>query len=327
MGDTNIQWTDKTWNPVVGCQKVSEGCRNCYAKTLHDMRHRAHREGKQVPAQYAKPFEEIQLMPNRLGDPLSWKKPQRVFVNSVSDLFHKDVPNRFLDMVFAAMALAKQHIFQVLTKRADRMQEYVSNVRGAQRFRDINSAAREVTGSDYVSVLPTQAHGMVDGVWPLPNVHLGVSVENQAAADSRIPHLLATPAAVRFLSCEPLLSEVDLSRLWLVDKSGWWNGLDGRLTCKMHMDNGQEAWVETEQPLRPHVDWVIVGCESGSKRRAMQEAWASSLVEQCNTAGVKCFVKQMEVNGRVSGEIEEFPQQLRVRRYPEASDRVREYPA
>jgi protein gp37 len=133
---SSIEWTDATWNPVVGCTKVSPGCKNCYAKTLHDLRHKAHGEGKKVPAQYAHPFEVVQLMPDRLTDPLSWRKPRKVFVNSVSDLFHKDVPDEFLDWVFAVMALAPRHTFQVLTKRADRMREYMTNPRLIDRLDD-----------------------------------------------------------------------------------------------------------------------------------------------------------------------------------------------
>jgi protein gp37 len=122
-----IAWTDATWNVSIGCTRVSPGCKACYAYALHDMRHEAHGRGKRVPLQYAKPFKEVQLMPDRLTAPLHWRKPRRVFVNSMSDLFHEDVPDEFIDRVFAVMALAKRHTFQVLTKRADRMRDYVSD--------------------------------------------------------------------------------------------------------------------------------------------------------------------------------------------------------
>ncbi len=125
-GKTTISWTDVTWNPTVGCTRVSPGCKNCYAFTLHDMRHAAHKDGKNLPEQYAKPFTELQMIADRLEDPLHWKKPRMVFVNSMSDLFHEDVPDEFIDKVFAVMALCPQHTFQVLTKRPERMLEVLS---------------------------------------------------------------------------------------------------------------------------------------------------------------------------------------------------------
>lgn len=173
MGDTSIEWTDKTWNPVVGCEQISAGCGRCYAKSLHDMRHKAYKSGKQLPAQYAVPFETVQLMPGRLTDPLRWRAPKRVFVNSVSDLFHEDVPFEFIDKVFAVMALAREHTFQVLTKRAERMADYMSGERQA----GVSDAARTMLGDK----------GAWLNNWPLRNVHIGVSVEDQQRADERIP--------------------------------------------------------------------------------------------------------------------------------------------
>lgn len=333
MSDTAIEWTDKTWNPVVGCTKVSAGCKNCYAKQLHDQRHKAHREGKRVPDQYAKPFEQVQLMPDRLTDPLSWRKPCRVFVNSVSDLFHEDVPDGFIDRVFAVMGVAHWHTFQVLTKRPERMPHYFAETfqepatpagfvcgldipatpaRTEDRWSRINAACDDIpTGAIKERCWAPDGDLIGRPAWPrkpFPNVWLGVSVENQAAADERVPHLLATPAAVRFLSCEPLLGPVDLSK-WL--KCEWYAG--------------EEKAANTIPPstyhparLRPRVDWVIVGCESGPRRRPMDEAWAASLVDQCRAADVACFVKQLDVKGRVCGEADEFPQSLRLRTFPTA---------
>ena len=264
MGATGIEWTDRTWNPVVGCTKVSPGCKNCYAKTLHDQRHKAFHEGKAVPSQYKEPFETVQLMPHRLTEPLSWRKPQRIFVNSVSDLFHEDVPFAFLDQVFTTMAGAKRHTFQILTKRPERMEEYIGIRWGDGKLE------------------------------PLPNVWLGTSVENQAAADERIPHLLATPAAVRFLSCEPLLGPINLTRLWLPDRSGYWNALDGRLTVKATGVNGNsDFWVTTEKPITGSVGWAIAGGESGPGARPMEIEWPRSLLAQCKAAGVAFFMKQL----------------------------------
>lgn len=243
MSQTAIEWTDTVWNPVTGCSKVSEGCRNCYAFALHDMRHKAFTEGKKLPRQYAKPFSEIQLFPERLEQPLKWRKPRRIFVNSMSDLFHEDVPFEFIEQVFATMALAKQHTFQILTKRPQRMLDFFKRCVYNGHF----------PNSD-----------------PLPNVWIGVTVENQKAADERIPLLLQTPAAVRFLSCEPLLGPVDLSR-WLFD------------------------WLFVDEPgesVEPPIHWVIAGGESGSNARPMHPDWARDLRDQCQAAGVAYFHKQ-----------------------------------
>lgn len=255
MADTNIEWSDKVWNPTVGCTRVSEGCRNCYAFQLHDMRHKAYKAGKRLPLQYAKPFKELQLMPDRLTDPLSWRKPQKVFVNSVSDLFHDDVPDDFLCEVFKVMGKAKQHTFQVLTKRAGRMQKFM----------------REQTNAHAIRMLEDPEFCVQ---WPYPNVWLGVSVENQAAADERIPLLLQTPAAVRFLSCEPLIGPVRLGG-WCVTCKG----LVGTMGAKCHADT---VWP----------DWVIVGGESGHGARPIHPDWVRSLRDQCRQTNTAFFFKQ-----------------------------------
>jgi protein gp37 len=367
VGDSKIEWTDKTWNPVVGCTKVSAGCKNCYAKALHDQRHKAHGEGKAVPAQYAKPFEVVQLMPERLRDPLSWRKPQRVFVNSVSDLFHQDIPDEFIDKVFAVMGVAHWHTFQVLTKRPERMAAYFAEkfqvpavsagfiagidipatpARVEDRWSRINAACDELGGPLLKHDRFWTPEGELIGrpAWPrkpFGNVWLGASVENQAAADQRIPHLLATPGAVRFLSCEPLLGPVDLSR-WLPDP-------EGEVPCDEY-DAANHATAEYDglvqcaecgHPKTHHrahgLGWVIVGGESGPGARPMAVEWARSLVKQCKAAGAPVFVKQMgsnptSGNGSQSGIIDlkvrnikdkkggdpvEWPEDLRVRQFPE----------
>lgn len=197
MGDkSKIQWTDATWNPTVGCSRVSEGCRNCYAFSLHDMRHKAYMEGKKLPKQYAKPFMDVQTFEDRLVIPLKWKRPRKIFVNSLSDLFHKDIPDHFIWNVFHIMAKCPQHTFQILTKRPERMKQLLNN----RYWRNIG---------DIHALIIEGEHRETDMPF-LPNVWLGTSVENQQTADERIPHLLATPAAVRFLSMEPLLGPVDL---------------------------------------------------------------------------------------------------------------------
>lgn len=209
---SSIEWTDTTWNPVTGCTKVSPGCAHCYAETFAE-------RFRGVPGH---PFEQgfdLKLWPERLSLPLKWKKPRRVFVNSMSDLFHEDVPFEFIDRVFAVMALTPQHTYQVLTKRPERMREYLSGEVEMRlpvpnsptlmrpRSQRIWLEAQGVANNNRSKVdFPWSA----DWAWPLPNCWLGTSVENQHWADVRIPELLATPAAVRFLSCEPLLSELHL---------------------------------------------------------------------------------------------------------------------
>ena len=189
MASSKIEWTDETWNPVSGCEKVSEGCRNCYAETI------AHRFWGD------RPFTEVRCHPERLDAPVHWKKPRRVFVNSMSDLFHEDVPDEFIDKVFAVMALTPQHTYQVLTKRPERMRLYCS---GTDRPSKVAKA---------IDVLE-QARNIIECrqwvvetalTWPLPNCWKGVSIEDQHTADKRIPILLRTPAAVRWISAEPLL--------------------------------------------------------------------------------------------------------------------------
>ena len=204
MSTTNIEWADRVWNPVTGCTKVSPGCKHCYAEGV------AHRFwATQYPAveietggpagtmSRARKFTDVMTHPDRLLEPLSWRKPARVFVNSMSDLFHEDVPDDFIDAVWGTMAKCPQHTFQILTKRADRMKAY---------FDKVVADGRALFGEGrYV---------------PRSNVWLGVSVEDQQRADERIPLLLQTPAAVRFISAEPLLGPV------LLD-----NGCNSWLTC------------------------------------------------------------------------------------------------
>lgn len=262
-GKTGIEWTDSTWNPVVGCERISPGCLNCYAKTLHDRRHLAWKSGRWpgAPAQYRHEFESVRCLPERLGMPLGWRKARRVFVNSMSDLFHEDVPDEFIDRVCAVMAIAlsRGHTFQILTKRAQRMKDYFAG----WRVKDSSFAARVASacGAMQFSLgVAAEAYSRLRQ-WPLPNVWLGVSVENQAQADKRIPELLRTPAAVRFLSVEPMLGAIALPGL--------------------HRASGGSD-----------IDWVIVGGESGFGARPMHPDWARGVRDQCQAAGVAFFFKQ-----------------------------------
>jgi protein gp37 len=208
MGDkTSIEWTDATWNPITGCSRVSEGCRNCYAEIM------AARFSK--PGQWGEGLAEIVTRPDgvkdhrwtgklRLNDraldqPLRWRKPRRIFVNSTSDLFHESVPDEWIDCVFAVMALAPQHTFQVLTKRPERARAYMTSGFGGKFNTYVSDAGHILT--HWLSEHDTQdAADRTDFGRPLPNVWLGTSIEDQATAEARIPHLLATPAAVR---CRP----------------------------------------------------------------------------------------------------------------------------
>lgn len=228
---------------------------------------------------------QVRTHDDALAIPLKWKKPRKVFVNSMSDLFHKDVPFEFIDKVFAVMALSPQHTFQVLTKRPDRMAEYFADGNPGSWDTAIDSLPfeREITINDDHPFLETRRDHTDEyytaskrGMWPLPNVWLGTSVGNQEAADKRIPHLLKVPAAVRFLSVEPLLGPVDLCKPMPgpdLDQGG------GQKIC--------QPWF-----IQSGIDWVIVGGESGPGSRAMHPQWATSLRDQCVAAGVPFFFKQ-----------------------------------
>lgn len=272
MGKTAIEWTNMTWNPISGCTKAAQGCKNCYAKTLHDMRHKAYKMGKKLPAQYAVPFEMVQMHPARLEAPLHWHKPQMVFVNSVSDLFHERLYEReqsFLNEIFAIMAATPQHTYQVLTKRPHLMQRFISEPR---REVYVEHALETIYGE----------HGWhaPDFDWPLPNVWLGTSISTREDALWAVPYLLQTPAAVRFVSAEPLLGPVRFE----FKKEGF--GLDALNGIVYDMDTmlAIDRW--------NRIDWVIAGGESGPGARPMHVDWARSLRDQCQAAGVPFFFKQ-----------------------------------
>lgn len=281
---SNIEWTERTWQVTAGCTKVSSGCAHCYAETMANRlagMARADQAAGREPkgkAPYLHVLNdagrwngELRLLHDRLTEPLKWKKPTTVFVNSMSDLFHEAVPFEFVDKVWAVMALCPQHTFQVLTKRPERMAEYLA--RTGKSIAHIDIAARSL---GYTVMY--EGHGMIR--WPLPNVWLGTSVEDQKAADERIPHLLRCPAAVRFLSCEPLLGPVDLT------KSLGWRSAFGCLS-------EDPAASAIDNLCRCGLHWVIVGGESGPNARPCSVDWIRAVVQQCKAAGVPCFVKQL----------------------------------
>lgn len=259
---TKIEWTDATWNPVTGCTKISPGCAHCYAEVM--ARRQAGRNG--YPAD--EPFR-VTLRPERLEEPLRWRKPRRIFVCSMADLFHDQVPEKFIAKVFAIMDLARQHTYLVLTKRPERMRSLISDEDFQFHVGWFQSQAVREFG------LPEPDR---IGPWPLGNVWVGVTAEDQRRADERIPLLLQVPAAVRFLSCEPLLGPIQLSD---PDSHDW---LGGGCGCTFNRPCGDGY---------PGLDWVIAGGESGPGARPMSPYWARSLRDQCQVAGgVPFFFKQ-----------------------------------
>jgi len=282
---SKIQWTDATWNPVRGCSRISEGCRNCYAE-----RQAARFAGAGETDQSgevvlsAGPFHtfaemtpsgprwtgKVELVESMLDAPLRWRKPRRVFVNSMSDLFHESLPDEVIDRVFSIMSGCRQHTFQILTKRAERMAKYM------RRFKPDGRGWVTPGGED-----AELTHCPVDAAWwPMRNVWLGVSVEDQQSADARIPHLLQTPAALRFVSYEPALGPVNFD-------SDEMEGLHA-LGC-----GDSDCKTRDKIPGCHGLDWLIVGGESGPNARPFDIAWARQIIAQCKAAGVPCLVKQL----------------------------------
>lgn len=299
---TGIEWADATWNPIVGCSIVSPGCTNCYAMKMaariEAMQPEGHYAGLTQPSKAGPVWTgKLALAPDSiLTQPLRWKNPRTIFVNSMGDLFHEDAPDESIDKVFAIMALAPQHTFLVLTKRAARMQTYVEAVGGkgdapkrwlmttVPGIRDLFDAFVNGFGQHKGSALCR---------WPLPNVWLGVSTERQLEADERIPLLLATPAAKRFISAEPLLGPIDLQRniggtLWI----GGQRGHDGTHCGIGTPECPRERHHHHDDRCEPGLDWVIAGGESGKDARPMHPDWARGLRDQCAAARVPFFFKQ-----------------------------------
>jgi protein gp37 len=300
---THIEWTDATWNPITGCAVVSPGCTNCYAMKLAGTRLRHHpsragltRDTKAGPVWTG----EVRFNEQWLLDPLRWTKPRRIFVCAHADLFGEAVPDEWIDRIFAVMALAPQHQFQVLTKRAERMRAYLSNT-GDMGI--CHGSPRRIWQAMYGEAKTPIAAGVLDSwyggptkrQWPLPNVWLGVSVEDQVRADERIPHLLAAPAAVRWLSCEPLLGPVDLTSVSMAAAEAMEQEPSGLVEVDaltgIHYDSEGEVsgiWGDPD----PKIDWIVAGGESGPGARPMHPDWARSLRDQCAAAGVPFLFKQ-----------------------------------
>lgn len=312
---TGISWCDSTWNPLRGCSKVSAGCKNCYAEGVA-----ARFSGPGLPYEGTirdgRWNGEIRFVPEKLSEPLRWKRPRRIFVNSMSDLFHDGVPFEFIAAVFGVMAACPQHTFQVLTKRAARAVRFFAWLSVQNKPDDDWTGGRlectwqalRIEAETFGDSGPLHTRHAADpvGPWPLPNVHIGVSVENQDTADERIPLLLQCPAAVRWVSYEPALERVDFdnSRDWLTP-------------------------VITKPADAPRLDWIVVGGESGPNARPFHVQWARSTIAQCKAAGTACFVKQigsspcpafdLGIKDRAGADPSEWPDDLRVQEFPESA--------
>lgn len=361
MGDTGIQWTDKTLNPLraeniltgkVGwfCEHVSAGCGDstgggCYAEGMNTNTY----FGNGLPYK-ASSLRKTRLFLDEkmLAQPLHWRAPKKVFMCSMTDLFGRFVKNEWIDQVFAMMASCSRHTFQILTKRPERMLEYMKQNSTGGHILHLAAAFHKQRGSDSES-----------GVWPRPNIWLGTSVEDQKTADKRLPLLLQTPAAVRFVSYEPALGPVDIERY--LDPAGF-QCLDpdcvhryrpfvdpdkyetvGEHNDPVCLDCGL---VGTWTGYEDGIGWVICGGESGSMARPFDLTWARAVARQCNDAAVPCFIKQLgrapvftwhdgasavglslgSPTGQVypvhlvskkGGDISEFPVDLQIREFPQ----------
>ena len=270
MGNTRIEWTEKSWNPITGCTKISPGCQNCYAERM------AKRLRGRCRYDADNPFK-VTLHPDRLEEPLHWRKPSMIFVCSMGDLFHEDVPRWIRFEVMDIILQAKQHIFLILTKRPANMKDF---------FEWYYTKAGRTTET-------------------IKNLWLGITAENQEMADLRIPILLQIPAAVRFVSVEPMLSPVRLILArryctncnylhWSYNPAGC-----GFVYKEVYCPECGFAYGYHSPEGNSSIDWVICGSESGQNRRPANIEWIRSLKNQCVDADVPFFLKQMEINGRL----------------------------
>lgn len=290
---THIEWTDATWNPVTGCSVVSPGCTNCYAMKWAGtrLRHHPSRAGLTTDTKAGPVWNgQVRFNAEWLDQPLRWTRPRRIFVCAHGDLFHEEVPDAWIDQVFAVMALAPQHTFQVLTKRAARMRRYLTAE--GQQYRvdheiDLLAASRPHIKGGFES----------EPNWPLPNVWLGVSAEDQPRADERIGELVATPAAVRFVSLEPMLGPIELRNVQAPkiapdDEAEGWR-FDALEAGEYYFYDAGDGYTDGgDGPDRQALDWVILGGESGPGARPMHPDWARQVRDDCAAAGVAFFFKQ-----------------------------------
>lgn len=295
MGDkSKIEWTDATWNPIrarnkatggVGhfCEKVSAGCKHCYAERMQP-------RFKNPIAYGPQSLDQVELFLDEevLLQPLRWKRPRMIFVGSMTDLFGHWVPDAWLDRIWAVMALCPQHTFQVVTKRPERMAGYFQNLQKVADQHAPDTVTKYFNPTQVLNIRFLAAGGgrsFAHAPWPLPNVWLLTSVEDQATANARIPHLLECPAVVRGLSVEPLLGAVDLS---MIDTAGG----DRIYPLRGYVGAQPMHRGKAVRGACTRINWVIVGGESGPQARPMQLAWVRSLRDQCAQAGVAFFFKQ-----------------------------------
>ena len=306
QGDQGIVWCDETWNPTRGCSRVSEGCRNCYAEKVAKRFSGPGLPYEGLVDKHGRWNGKVVEVLSKLVDPIRWKRPRRIFVDSMSDLFHDEVDDVMIDRVFGVMAVAQHHTFQILTKRPERALRW---------FRDVDQDSVSSLGAHHADKAgiddfmwddrgPGAPNRRTWPGWPLPNVHIGVSVEDQETANERIPLLLQIPAAVRFLSCEPLLGPLTLTELpaayadaehpepanrplLRLDalRGGYW-GLPPEKRPNTWNGSGDYG------PDTGRVGWVIVGGESGDGARPLHPEWAKSLRDQCVAAKVPFLFKQ-----------------------------------
>jgi protein gp37 len=303
--ESAIGWTMRTWNCLIGCSKKSKGCMNCYAilvawRLMHNPNPKIAKRYEGVvernSAGHLNWTGRINFDDEILMRPLQWREPSRIFVNSESDIFHRKVKRGWIDRMFAVMALCPQHTFQVLTKEAQTAYEYLSDPETPLRIGDASYNDHGVLFTGDPACVSDEFPYLE---WPLPNVWMGVSTEDQETADKRIPYLLQAPAAVRWISAEPLLGPVDLTaipfgQVWRTSKPEPY-----RLSClEPHYLLFDEGDIELGK-----IDWVVCGGESGSAARPMHPDWARSLRDQCVAAGVPFFFKQWGEHAPANGEI------------------------
>lgn len=286
MSDTKIEWATKVWNPVTGCIKVSDGCKFCYAE-----RQWPRLEGNKKTLYHGREFTDVQCHEHLLQEPFKWKKPERIFVNSMSDLFHEDVPHFFIDQMFAVMALNPHHTFIVLTKRPERMLCWIKkewdceelDIEGADSAQAVQFQITDIANNlDSEGFNFSQRQKEIVGwefgeemQWPLPNVWLGVSVEDQQTADERIPLLLDTPAAQRIISYEPALGPVNFEKFLVPPSEPVLSGAEGK---------GAEG--------ASSLNWIIAGGESGPNARPSHPNWFRNVRDQCRQYNIPFFFKQ-----------------------------------
>jgi protein gp37 len=327
---SKIEWCNDTWNPVRGCDIVSKGCTNCYAmKQAHRFSGKGGLYEGLTKLTNGGPVwtGKVKLVPDVLDKPLHWKKPRKIFVNSMSDLFHEDIPFDFIATVFAVMSVTTRHTYQILTKRPERMLEFFKWA-STDEEGYTHELSDHVADDKIFNYFPDRfgwdhktGYDSCGPLYPYENIWLGVSVEDQQSANERIQLLLQTPAAVRWLSMEPLISGIDLTSISLARS----------------IRNTNCLIKEIQSPNK--IDWVVVGGESGNGARQCNVEWINNIVKQCKSADVPVFVKQLgkhpyfeepgdepeppiakrylSLKNKKGGDINEFPEYLRVREYPQ----------